>query len=589
MTSKEIEEAATTAVKRAIITSEYLSPYISENDKEVSWDGSVNIYSNPKKRKSDLIGRVSVQVKGTLKENFSKNEISYPAEVADLKNYLADRGCLYFVVYVSEDLSQERIYYSTLTPVKLYNYLDKCASQKNKSIKLKSLPNDKNRKSTIFLNFYNDCKKQASFEFKDMLGEEDFSELTEITIPVAALGYGSDEIEKVLLENEVHMYGKRKDSDIPIPFRYIPDRIGKVTTIKKSVSVNGRVFYDNYDIIKYKDTTEIHIGNSFTIKISGDDYKVSFFPSSSLKSRIIDTDFFISLWDKKEVEIGGTFNPIIQKDDKNIKKHNIEDMKIQLQVLKNVQETLIALHIQKDIDMQKLNSDDIRWLSILYHAIIRRETIYGLKGEFNTTTILKIGDLNILLFFERKDDGGYVISDFFQDGIAYCPEGSDEDNPFLLSHLSTLRSQQYEKIDNIDYSVFIPAYEKIIEINPDATEYILYDALFMIKAYDNSGKKELLSLADEIFCWLNEIEENPEIDIYLINRLQIAKRTRELTDEETEQLVSISESPDSITRMKAGAHILLGNKKTAEYYINKLDDKEKEEFMSFPIYHLLNA
>jgi hypothetical protein len=44
LTTKAIEELATTAVKKSILTSEYLSQSINENDKEPIWDGHVYIY-----------------------------------------------------------------------------------------------------------------------------------------------------------------------------------------------------------------------------------------------------------------------------------------------------------------------------------------------------------------------------------------------------------------------------------------------------------------------------------------------------------------------------------------------------------------
>ena len=245
------------------------------------------------------------------------------------------------------------------------------------------------------------------------------------------------------------------------------------------------------------------------------------------------------------------------------------------------------LHITSDINLLELTPDKIKWLSVLEHAILRNEPICGLSEDFAPCTVLRIAGLNIALTFEKQDDGAYVISDFFRDDLIYRPENLDEDNPFILSHLSTLKSRDYEKIDNINYSIFIPTYEKIVKVYPEATDYILFDALFMIEAYDNSGKIELLNLADEIFCWLEKKEKEPDSDIYLINRLQIAKRIRDLTDEEIAKLISTAESSD-LNVIKAGANILLGNKKTAEYYINMLEDKDKEEFLKYPIYNLMN-
>lgn len=115
MIPKDIEELATNAVKKSILTSKFLSQYISENDKEPSWDGFVYIYSREEKTKKDLYGRVPVQVKGKYWEDLSKDQIVYSIEIADLKSYLTDGGVLFFVTYIADGGNKERIYYAQLT------------------------------------------------------------------------------------------------------------------------------------------------------------------------------------------------------------------------------------------------------------------------------------------------------------------------------------------------------------------------------------------------------------------------------------------------------------------------------------------
>ena len=80
MDSKQIETFAVNAVRESIALSGYLDQYISDNDKEPSWDGFVYIYNDPIKTKANLIGRVPVQVKGKevkaeSKKNTTLNEV----------------------------------------------------------------------------------------------------------------------------------------------------------------------------------------------------------------------------------------------------------------------------------------------------------------------------------------------------------------------------------------------------------------------------------------------------------------------------------------------------------------------------------
>lgn len=83
--NKAIETLSINAVKNSIVTSEFLDQFIVENDKEPSWDGFVNIYGDKSKKKSNLKGRMPVQVKGTECDDHSKENISYSMLTVDLR------------------------------------------------------------------------------------------------------------------------------------------------------------------------------------------------------------------------------------------------------------------------------------------------------------------------------------------------------------------------------------------------------------------------------------------------------------------------------------------------------------------------
>jgi len=68
---------------------------------------------------------------------FSKSEISHPVNIDDMNNYLNDGGVIYFVVYISTDGVNKKIYYQTLTPVKLKSYISEIKKTDNKKTKNK--------------------------------------------------------------------------------------------------------------------------------------------------------------------------------------------------------------------------------------------------------------------------------------------------------------------------------------------------------------------------------------------------------------------------------------------------------------------
>lgn len=96
--SKTIETFSVNAVKDSIVMCEYLDQFIAENDKEPSWDGFVYIYNANTKNKSDLKGRMPVQIKGRLCDDHTKTQISYSMSVAGMCIIC----CLYWKLWIDQ-------------------------------------------------------------------------------------------------------------------------------------------------------------------------------------------------------------------------------------------------------------------------------------------------------------------------------------------------------------------------------------------------------------------------------------------------------------------------------------------------------
>ena len=111
---KAIETFSVNAVRDSIVMTDYLDQFIADNDKEPSWDGFVYIYKEKEKKKDQLKGRIPVQVKGTEKDDLSKEAIAFPIAIADLNNYLNDGGVMFFVVYIGHGGLMKQIYYVAL-------------------------------------------------------------------------------------------------------------------------------------------------------------------------------------------------------------------------------------------------------------------------------------------------------------------------------------------------------------------------------------------------------------------------------------------------------------------------------------------
>ena len=103
MDQNNIERLSTSWINIHFST-DLLDPRLNQQDKGPSWDGEIDCYEQPGKRKKDRVGSCKVQVKGKSVqiEELDKDVISYPVEVDDLRNYGIEGGVIFFVVLIAD-------------------------------------------------------------------------------------------------------------------------------------------------------------------------------------------------------------------------------------------------------------------------------------------------------------------------------------------------------------------------------------------------------------------------------------------------------------------------------------------------------
>ncbi len=70
--------------------------------------------------------------------NINKEECSFSVDMADLVNY--NDGVLSISLINKSDPNKRRVFYDTLTPLKIDNYIEGHKNQNSRVIKLKRLP-----------------------------------------------------------------------------------------------------------------------------------------------------------------------------------------------------------------------------------------------------------------------------------------------------------------------------------------------------------------------------------------------------------------------------------------------------------------
>ena len=589
LSKKAKETLSVDAVRDSIMMTDHLDQFIPDNDKEPFWDGAVYIYENKDHTKENFRGRMPVQVKGTENEDFSKDEISFPISTTDLRGYLADGGAIYFVVYIGSTGLRRKIYYIELTPIRIRIILEEAKKQGTKNVKLKAFPDDNNKKSTIFLNCLQNCKKQSSFSEAHLFSLEELQEqglLENITIPLAGVGIKND-LQTALVSNDVYIYANIKGSAIPQPLKILPKDMQTHEEVDALVTIDGKVFYKKLRIVKNSENIKYVFGSSLTLTANQEStgIKISYKNSDDVRAISTDLDFMLTYIDKGYFEINGQKCPF-EYENTDYSKFNIEEQRNILAFAKKAVAVLDVLGCKKKLSMKSLGDEDCRNLYRLYDALIENKPVKGLKEDLPCVCVMKVGNLNfvIVLHHIEGEQGTYNIEDFFGAKLVATYQGHNEER-LPMSQYAILKSEDFLRADNLKCELFLPSF-KDIERHEETFDRANWFLLDLLLAYDKSENQSILNSAYEFAEWiLTDSGNSMPLNIKTLNMLQVVKRMRAFTEEETKTLYQIVADKDAASAAVVGAYLLLDQHLPAEMYFSKMEPSEQEEFMKYPIYH----
>lgn len=589
LSKKAKETLSVDAVRDSIMMTDHLDQFIPDNDKEPFWDGAVYIYENKDHTKENFRGRMPVQVKGTENEDFSKDEISFPISTTDLRGYLADGGAIYFVVYIGSTGLRRKIYYIELTPIRIRIILEEAKKQETKNVKLKAFPNDNNKKSTIFLNCLQNCKKQSSFSEAHLFSLEELQEqglFENITIPIAGVGIKND-LQTALVSNDVYIYANIKGSTIPQPLKILPKDMQTHEEVDTLVTIDDKVFYKKLRIVKNSENIKYVFGSSLTLTANQESTGIKIFYKNSDDVRAISTDldFMLTYIDKGYFEINGQKCPF-EYENTDYSKFNIEEQRNILAFAKKAVAVLDVLGCKKKLSMKSLGDEDCRNLYRLYDALIENKSVKGLKEDLPCVCVMKVGNLNFVIVLHRieGEQGTYNIEDFFGAKLVATYQGHNEER-LPMSQYAILKSEDFLRADNLKCELFLPSF-KDIEKHEETFDRANWFLLDLLLAYDKSENQSILNSAYEFAEWiLTDSGDSMPLNIKTLNMLQVVKRMRAFTEEETKTLYQIASDKDVTNAVAVGAYLLLEQQIPAEMFFSKMETTEQQEFMKYPIYH----
>lgn len=587
MTTKKIDDKGQRILCDYFAECERVDTYIATNDKEPLWDGHLYLFNSSEQKADQLYGRLPAQLKSSSKTS-QKSAVTFPVKKSALETYKRDGGIVYFYV-LAGNASEKQIYYCLLTPVVIKKYLRAPSNGDKVSITLKQIPTDKGQVTEELFQFFFDCKKQTSSAEKPIVEIQDYfskSGKRQFTV-FAKSPEPVDDVFKHMQRHPLYLYATDDEKNVTFAIGDGPVTLKIGRNIEQDISVNGVPYFKGCTLFEEDEENVVIIGNFFTLRMGNEQKKPSLnfkLEGHSNLKKITYLSFCLAVIKYQKFSIGKLDIPCegLNPDADLVKK-----MQEELKILCKVRSLFNKMHIEGDINLDELDSNAISNLEALYKGIVLNEPL-ELKQGMEKKVRIEIGHLVLYVMFETADNGKFLVRDFFMDDDVCCL--LQENNATTKSSRFTLLSvDQFAEASNFDYSLMISSYESFVKDNEKVAQYANWDMLRMLQAYDKTeGKRsKLLDAAESLNNWFIETKRFSELPINEINRLQIIKRRRDLTDDENDRICALLESnlqEDS----KTACMLLLGNQKGAEHYFRKMTQEQQDFFKTLPVYHFWN-
>ena len=589
----ELEKLATSAVVTEISKTDRLSSFINSGDKEPCWDGHIYIHEDKKKTKKN-IKKVATQVKGhAVRPRQVKRTISFSIGRDDLHAYMMNGGTMFFVVYLDEDTGDPlQVYYSELLPIKIKELFK--VKKGKYSVKFRKFPSDKLKKTEIFLNFYENSRKQASFAGMDLPTIDDLAKkgvLESLSISYTGLGEYDDHsaFPKMLDGNSLTVYANIKGGTAPIPVEYYEcvSHFAMSNDTNLPVTVDGKPYYTSFQTITTAEYIEHHIGSSVKVRTPNTGKKDEPVPltlkvclKGTLGEQIRAIEFITAMIEHGSFNIGRARIPakFSQEELKRIKAYDFPEI---LKGYKRAKAVLDSMNVKKDLEISKCTDDDLTKLNLLIGTIGDKLPVSGEPDNSATIQKITIANLTLAVVYLPRKGGGYHIFDYFgnQFEVVWAPEGSE---PAGVSQFFSMGADDYLTLDNLNLDAVVEDFKRITP-SIQHLEFGNAAMLTMLKAYDKQSSTELLEAAWKLCDWQQEHPDMIPANITILNRLQIALRERALTFQEKAELYPIAtNATDPFHRI--GAFLLLDEQKEAKAILESLSEDELQKFKDFPIY-----
>ena len=339
-----------------------------------------------------------------------------------------------------------------------------------------------------------------------------------------------------------------------------------------------------YERVEYSNCIVFKIGEAIEFVLPKDDspeMKLRIHTSWNLSEDIRDISFLLELLEHKELRLGKILLPCNLTGNS---KHeiNIEEMKKHLETCQMIQKLMKAMDVSRDFNLAQVKENQWAELCRLYGFIIEGNKA---RIEFQSDYGIiepEIGNLKILLFAiaDKQNEHCYEIRSFSDTRNIVTDEDGHQTSPFV-----GLSVEQILHIDNIKYENFFQQLE-IIPLSERFVKEVTHLFYKLLLAYDKSGDKrtDILTHAVNLAEWLEKHDQTSDQIYKTLNKLEALKRSRQLTEQENEELFAIAEHAELPPIYRSLAYVLLGEQKSAERFFKQEPADIQSAVREYPIF-----
>ncbi|MEL0463355.1 DUF4365 domain-containing protein [Streptococcus pneumoniae] len=581
--NRQIETLGVSYLTTFINRHSLLQTYFDSNDKTPVWDGEIHVLKSSSEKKSEIFGKVPVQIKATRQQ---KNNLkSFLLDISDLELYSKNGGVVLFVVCLSDNCDLRNIYYKSLPPlsikklIKKSNLKNKTTSNKKLSVQIHEL--DERKLYPMLVDFITNSRKQYSFINVDGISVEDISD--DNNLKFYFYGQGKGEIFNYQEEHDLFFYYRNPQTGIEVP---VENKLKVVETYEDTnliITVGNHMFQD-VNRHRFPDgSVELHFGECFKISfdVKNEQFNFNYTRPNMLSKALKSTQVLQELG---RIGYFNLDNSKIELDEQSILGITSRDLDTEVKELLKISNFMENMGIQKDVDLTYFDKQSQINLNILNSGLVLKKRV---ALDYNESKLLhlRIANIHIIALYDFTIDKNGTMIDIFTE-TPWCRKGEGEDSSYI-SIFEVLEPNDWLKIDNCDFNSVISSYQRLVDnqLKYEGTNNTIIKIIMAAdKAEDVARRELLLNWAQCLSDWNLKYSQNSEMII--INDLQIKSRVRKLNSKEMEILSNILVNSNDNYELCFGSSVLLKSKPQADLFWNKLDNETKERYKDFPIYTL---